>query len=46
MKQQNEQITEQTLKLKELENQSALIEKWNGQLPTTVTDDVLSILNK
>lgn len=46
MKQQNEQITEQTLKLKELENQSALIEKWNGQLPTTVTDDVLSILDK
>ena len=46
MKQQNEQITEQTLKLKELEYQSALIEKWNGQLPTTVTDDVLSILNK
>lgn len=46
MKQQNEQITEQTLKLKELENQSALIEKWNGQLPTTVTDDILSILNK
>lgn len=46
MKQQNEQITEQTLKLKELENQSALIEKWNGQLPTTVTDDVLSILNE
>lgn len=46
MKQQNAQITEQTLKLKELENQSALIEKWNGQLPTTVTEDVLSILNK
>lgn len=46
MKQQNEQITEQTLKLKELENKAALIEKWNGQLPSTVTDDVLSILNK
>lgn len=46
MKQQNEQITEETLKLKELENKAALIEKWNGQLPSTVTDDVLSILNK
>lgn len=46
MKQQNEQITDETLRLKELENQQKLIEKWNGQLPTTVTDEVLSILNK
>ncbi len=45
MRQQNQQITEQTLKLKELENKSKLIEKWNGQLPTTVTDDVMTILN-
>lgn len=45
MRQQNSQITEQTLRLKELENQSKLIEKWNGQLPTTVTDDVMAILN-
>lgn len=45
MRQQNSQITEQTLRLKELENQSKLIEKWNGQLPTTVTDDVMTILN-
>lgn len=35
MRQQNSQITEQTLKLKELEVQEKLIEKWNGQLPTT-----------
>lgn len=46
MRQQNEQITEQTLKLKELENQAKLIEKWNGQVPTTVTDEVVSILGK
>ena len=46
MRQQNEQITEQTLRLKELENQAKMIEKWNGQLPTTVTDEILSILNK
>lgn len=45
MRQQNSQITEETLKLKELENQSKLIDKWNGQLPTTVTNDVMSILN-
>lgn len=44
MRQQNSQITEQTLRLKELENQSKLIDKWNGQLPTTVTNDVMSIL--
>lgn len=44
MRQQNSQITEETLRLKELENQSKLIDKWNGQLPTTVTNDVMSIL--
>lgn len=45
MKQQNEQITEQTLKLKELENQAKLIEKWNGQLPTTALGDNIPIIN-
>lgn len=45
MRQQNEQITEQTLRLKELENQQKLIEKWNGALPTTTTDEVLSIFS-
>ena len=44
MELQNAQITEKTLRLKELENQSKLIDKWNGQLPTTVTNDVMSIL--
>lgn len=45
MRQQNEQITEQTLKLKELENQAKLIEKWNGQLPTTVLSDNIPMIN-
>lgn len=48
MKQQNAEITEQTLKLKELENQAKLIEKWNGQLPTTTLGegDILFNLQK
>lgn len=45
MKQQNSQITEQTLKLKELEIQEKLIEKWNGQLPNTTLGDNIPILN-
>lgn len=43
---QNSQITDNYLKLKEIENQKAMIEKWNGQLPTTMTgSDVSSIFN-
>lgn len=43
---QNAQITDNYLKLKEIENQKAMIEKWNGQLPTTITgSDVSSIFN-
>lgn len=46
MRQQNEQITDSYLRLKEIENQKAMIEKWNGQLPTTMTgSDVSSIFN-
>lgn len=45
MKQQNSQITEETLRLKELENQQLLIEKWNGQLPTTTLGENIPILN-
>ena len=45
MKQQNQEITENTLRLKELENQQELIEKWSGNLPTTMTGDALSIFN-
>ena len=39
MRQQNEQITDNYLKLKEIENQKAMIEKWNGQTPTTMLSD-------
>ncbi len=46
MRQQNEQITENYLKLKEIENQKAMIEKWNGQTPTTIlSDDANSLFN-
>ena len=48
MKQQNLQITEQYLRLKEIENQKAMIDKWTGQLPTTMTDgsNLLFNMNK
>lgn len=46
MKIQNEQITENYLKLKEIEIQKAMIDKWDGHTPTTVMgSDVSSILN-
>lgn len=40
MKQQNKEITDEYLKLKELEVQQKIVEKWNGQLPTTTTDTI------
>ena len=46
MKQQNSQITENTLKLKELEVKEKFLEKWNGSLPTTMLgDDVNALFN-
>ena len=45
MKQQNAEITENTLKLKELEIQSELVQKWNGTLPSTVSGDSIPMLN-
>ena len=46
MKQQNAQITDQTLKLKELEIMEKFVEKWSGNLPTTMlNDDMSAILN-
>lgn len=45
MRQQNQEITDKTLKLKELEIQQSLINKWNGQLPTTSLGDNIPILN-
>ena len=44
MRQQNEQITENYLRLKEIENEQKAIEKWNGQLPTTMLSDNTSSL--
>lgn len=41
---QNSQITENYLRLKEIENQKAMIDKWNGQLPTT-TSNAIPFLN-
>lgn len=45
MRQQNSQITENTLRLKELEVKQSLINKWNGQLPTTSLGDSVPMLN-
>lgn len=45
MRLQNQEITEKTLDLKELEVQEKLIEKWNGQLPTTSLGDNIPLLN-
>lgn len=42
MELQNQQITESTLKLKELEIKQKMIEKWNGQYPTTMLNDNVS----
>ena len=42
MKQQNAQITEQTLRLKELEIMEEYVEKWNGQLPSTMLNDKMT----
>lgn len=42
---QNKEITEKTLKLKQLEIQEKLVEKWNGQLPTTNLSDNIPMLN-
>ena len=39
MELQNTQITEKTLELKRLEVQEKMINKWNGQLPTTTLGD-------
>lgn len=40
MEAQNAQITENYLRLKEIENEQKAIEKWNGQLPTTTSDAI------
>ena len=46
MELQNSQITENTLKLKELEIQQEMVERWNGVLPDTVVgEDFSGLLN-
>jgi regulator of protease activity HflC (stomatin/prohibitin superfamily) len=46
MELQNQQITENTLKLKELEVKEKLIEKWSGNFPSTMlSDDVNALFN-
>ncbi len=45
MQAQNSSITENALKLKELEVQQQFIEKWNGTLPSTLSGDALPFLN-
>ena len=44
MELQNQQITENTLRLKALEIQQAFINKWNGGLPGTMLSDNISTL--
>ncbi len=39
MQVQNSSITDQALKLKELEIKKSFIDKWNGNLPSTITGD-------
>lgn len=39
MELQNQQITDKTLQLKELEVEEQMINKWNGALPTTMLSD-------
>lgn len=45
MQAQNASITENALKLKELEVQQQFIEKWNGTLPSTLSGDAMPFLN-
>lgn len=45
MQAQNSSITENALKLKELEIQQQFIEKWNGVLPSTLSGDSIPFLN-
>ena len=43
---QNAQITEQTLRLKELEIKEEFVEKWNGNMPTTMlNDNIMSMIS-
>ena len=45
MRLQNQEITDKTLRLKELQNQEELIKKWNGVLPSTTLGDNIPMVN-
>lgn len=45
MEVQNASTTEAAIKLKELEIEQSFINKWNGQLPTTVTGESIPFFN-
>lgn len=44
LKAQKEQITEELLKLRQIENEAKWIEKWNGQLPSTMLGNDSSLI--
>ena len=44
MRLQNKEITENTLRLKELEVKQSLINKWNGAYPTTMLGNDANML--
>lgn len=45
LKVQKQEITEELLRLREIESQLKAIEKWNGQLPSTITGDTVPFIN-
>lgn len=45
MRLQNQEITDKTLRLKELEVQEKIANKWNGQLPSTTLGDNIPMVN-
>ena len=45
MRLQNQEITDKTLRLKELEVQEKVANKWNGQLPSTTLGDNIPMIN-
>ena len=44
MELQNSQITENTLKLKRLEVMEKFVDRWNGNLPSTMLSDGINAL--
>ena len=44
LKVQKQEIAEDLLELRRIENEAKWIEKWNGQLPTTVLGDTVPMI--